>query len=222
MYTENDLRLVLRERADERPTLLPPQASDMLHDPNESRGRYSWLVIAAISLTIVAVGAGVVVVRAREGGGHAAGPNTSAAASAPRVPAGAIMVALDLTQRVVRAGGTLDAALVITNTTHSPIDILGCPKTWLSVGLANSQIPFQPVGSLEQCPPYSLAAGSTRFAVKVLASYQFFPDPCTSQSTACHVVPPPLPPGDYVTRVYTQGLPAGTPAPSPVQVVVTG
>ena len=136
-----------------------------------------------------------------------------------------ITIELDRTQ--VTAGTPIHGQAFVTNTTGKPIALDACAADgWLFVGLTNAHVAFEPAVTVPTCPADRLLPGLNRFPITVSTSYQS----CTQSSAqasvqrpACnHSGPPALPPGRYVTKVITLGLPGTTQLPPPIRVTLSG
>ena len=151
----------------------------------------------------------------------------STASTAHRVATSPIKIRITLSETRVRSGTPIKGEAVITNTTFKTITVQTCALDgWLEVGLVNKQITFEPARSLVNClPSVRLSPGPNRFPLTVSTSYQsclqrggqsttYIPS-CTSTGAL-----PALPAGHYRTKVFTYGLPSGTPAALPISVTL--
>ncbi len=147
-------------------------------------------------------------------------PSGSSNAS-PKVP---LSIRILLSQTRVTTGQTIKGFAVITNNTSKSITVEDCALDgWLDVGLANKTIAYNPASPSVAClPTVHLHPGVNGFPIKVSTRFQSCGGtpttvnnpPCTAEGT------PSLPVGRYTTKVVTSGLPASTPAPSPVSVTL--
>jgi hypothetical protein len=133
-----------------------------------------------------------------------------------------IQLVLDRTQ--VTAGTPIRGEARLTNTTGRAITVETCASNgWLSVGLTNAQVSYDPATVGNVCgPTVRLSPGLNRIPIVISSSFlactqtssQATPQlpVCTSQGE------PPLPAGQYLTKIVTTGLPAGTRLPSAIKV----
>jgi hypothetical protein len=159
--------------------------------------------------------------------GLIAGCGTTAPISAPTTRSSsataAVTIQIALTPTHVIAGKPLDGTAIVTNHTSKEIIVNACAQDgWLVVGLINAKIEFDPPNPLIACAPsIRLKAGSNRFPVTIMTTYQMCANspPYAENVPAC--VPsglPPLPAGTYTTKVVTAGLPSDTPQPKSIRV----
>ena len=125
-----------------------------------------------------------------------------------------IQLLLDRTQ--VTAGTPIRGEAMLTNTTGRTITVETCAADgWLSVGLTNheaSSIPLSP--AIACAPTVRLSPGLSRFPITISSDFQS----CTQTSSqATPQLPvctsqgePPLPAGQYLTKIVIAGLPTGT------------
>ena len=150
----------------------------------------------------------------------------SAASTAHRVATPPIKIRITLSETRVRSGTPIKGEAVITNTTFKTITVQTCALDgWLEVGLVNKQITFEPARLLVGCPPsVQLSPGPNRFPLTVSTSYQSCLQrggQSTTYIPSCTPTgPPALPAGHYTTKVFTFGLPSGTPAALPISVTL--
>jgi hypothetical protein len=125
---------------------------------------------------------------------------------------GTVLVDLEqpsLSDTVV-AGGMLPMTVVVSNNTGAPIDLTYCGAEF-AVGLENDEV--DPQLGFNRCLQQSqLAPGVTAFGVQISASYgscvAVGPDdlqPAGMVECLPGGALPPLPPGDYRTRLYPPG-----------------
>jgi hypothetical protein len=135
-----------------------------------------------------------------------------------------LTMALHLDRTRAKVGPSISGVAVLTNHTTRALTSRGCLV--IEVGLANSSIPFDPafVDSLclrtNRFPP-----GARTIKIAVLTTYLSCAQNPLGVSTshpACTATGmPPLPPGQYSTKVVAIGLPPGTALPSTTQVTLS-
>lgn len=135
-----------------------------------------------------------------------------------------IQLVLDRTQ--VTAGTLIRGEVLLTNTTGRTITVGTCAADgWLSVGLTNHEVSYEPLSPLIACAPtVRLSPGLNRFPITISSDFQG----CTRNSSQATPLLPvctsngdaPLPAGQYLTRIVTMGLPAGTRLPSAIKVTL--
>jgi hypothetical protein len=134
---------------------------------------------------------------------------------------------ITLEQTRVAAGRPIKGTAIFTNRSGASILVAACAADgWLNVGIANHDIPYNPVSPEIACPPsVQLASGVTRIPITVMTTFQGCSEsgPGSAQYPPCNPGNqlPPLPAGAYHTVVSTSGLPAGMPAPNVVAVTLT-
>jgi hypothetical protein len=149
--------------------------------------------------------------------------------SPPKSESGSpITIQISLDDSEVMGGTPIKGQAVLNNRGSATVTVKQCAVDgWLVVGLTNKQIQFDPTMPLVACPPsIKLAPGKNRFPVRVVTTYEACLDigdqsvadepPCVSGGGL-----PSLPPGNYKTKVVTYGLPARTPMPRSIRVVLT-
>ena len=142
-------------------------------------------------------------------------------------PPAPVEIRLVLSTTHVAAGTPIRGEALLTNTTGRTITVNACAADgWLYVGLTNSQVSYDPLSLMMACrPTVHLRSGVNRFAIAISTKFQT----CTQRSSeatpqlpAC--IPPktmpPLPVGEYVTKVITSGLPHGTQLPPAIRVTL--
>jgi hypothetical protein len=150
----------------------------------------------------------------------------STSTSTPTLAPVEIQLVLDRTQ--VTAGTPIRGEALLTNTTGRTITVQTCAADgWLSVGLTNQEVSYKPLSPLIACSPtVRLLPGLNRFPITISSVFQG----CTQTSSqATPQLPactsrgaPPLPAGQYLTKIVTTGLPAGTRLPSAIKVTLLG
>jgi hypothetical protein len=157
------------------------------------------------------------------GAGLGLGLGVSESPSATTSP---ITISLTLSQTRVRSGTPISGEVVFTNTSFKAITVQFCTLDgWPQVGLTNKQNPFESTSGLVGCrPSVRLRPGLNRFPVTFSTSYQDCLEPggqsetytprCTANGQ------PALPVGHYMTKIFAFGLPAGTPAATPIRVTL--
>lgn len=161
-----------------------------------------------------------------------ANPIEPAPTTLPPIPtksAGLVPAATSITDRVmltrhtVRAGTTIAGTLIVTNASHSPINLTQTCKPDYAVVIRNRVIHQEPAfttGCSSQ--PFLLHPGTTRFPISVITTYFGCLQPGGSSATPMPKCtahgPPPLPVGIYSTLLYGSG---GLALPEPAPVTVT-
>jgi|ERR1700733_5112541 len=155
-------------------------------------------------------------------------------AGASNRPSPPIKVHITLSEQEVVAGQPISGTVVFTNTTHRPVTVNTCALNgWLAVRLTGNVVDSYPgVGSLlVTCPPsIRLVPGPNRFPVKVITTYGDCIQPQPGGTAPSPIVPyctadksgtasPPLPAGQYSTKLHVVGLDGMTQPPN--RVVVT-
>jgi hypothetical protein len=128
-----------------------------------------------------------------------------------------VRIALSRTDAI--AGESIRGVAIIINSTRNSIPVRSCALDgWLFVGIANKDIPFNPVVAVVACAgSIHLKPGANRFPLSVSTSYQQC-GPSASDTGGQHCTStgmPPLPKGTYHTSVVILGLPPGTANPAP-------
>ncbi|MGD0983260.1 MAG: hypothetical protein ABSA65_05490 [Acidimicrobiales bacterium] len=138
-----------------------------------------------------------------------------------------VEIRLVLSTAQVIAGTPIRGEALLTNTTGRTITVNTCAVDgWLFVGLTNNQVSYDAFRFLVAChPTIHLRPGVNRFAVSISTTFQGCTQTrseATPQLPACipPETPPPLPVGEYTTKVVTFGLPHGTQLPSPIRVTL--
>jgi hypothetical protein len=144
--------------------------------------------------------------------------------STSRAPATPVQIKVNLPQRQVHAGQSIQGTAVITNNTGRPISVPGCPGSWLQVGLTNGKIQFSPaVPDIACAPSIQLAPGPNTFPVTVSTTYQACLGPqgrsMLPMPSCDNGKPPPLPVGTYRIATVAAGLTALDPPPLTVTLV---
>lgn len=137
----------------------------------------------------------------------------------------ALRITLEHTR--VAAGLPIKGTAIFTNRSGASILVATCAADgWVNVGIANHDIPYNPVSIAIACPPsVQLAPGVTRTPITIVTTYQG----CSSSGPGSAELPrcdpgaelPSLPAGTYHTVVVTDGVPAGMPSPNMVTVTLT-
>jgi hypothetical protein len=176
-------------------------------------GRWHHRIVITAAVAVVFVGViGLVVTR------HSTTSSTRAPAPVE------IRLVLDRTR--VTAGTPIRGEALLTNTTGKAITVETCAiNGWLGAGLTNDKISWLPAYSAVGCrPTVQLSPGLNRFPIIIGTVFEM----CTSNSHTSPQDPacvrggtPPLPPGLYVTKMATVGLPAGTQLPPGIKVTLT-
>ena len=132
------------------------------------------------------------------------------ASSANATSKSPISIRVDLEATTAKAGEPILGFAILTNASSKTILVDSCASDgWLFVGLANKNVPYQPIVLTAACTPsVKLRPGANQFAIKVVTTYQ---------ECAMHSAPlctqtgsPALPRGAYRVDVITLGLPKGT------------
>ena len=137
-----------------------------------------------------------------------------------------VTIRVTLADTRVTAGTAIKGEAVLINTTSKTVTVESCAADgWLEVGLVNRQITFEPANPAIACQPsVRLLPGLNRFPFSVLTSYQGCTQAGGSSSTnepLCIATGlPALPAGEYITKVITSGLPAGTRSPRTISVTL--
>lgn len=136
-----------------------------------------------------------------------------------------LTIQIELVGYRVRAGDQIRGKALIDNTTGKKLTVKACAADgWLIVGLTNSHVRFDAVSPGIACKPsVQLKPGLNPFPITISTRYVA----CTERSRPTVQLPlctssrmPPLPPGRYITKLITVGLPAGTQLPSPIRVTL--
>lgn len=121
-----------------------------------------------------------------------------------------ISIRVSLDTSTTRAGHPIHGTAILTNSSSKSILVRTweCDE-WLFEGLANKNVPYQPVVPLASCSPtIKLKPGVNRFPITVSTSYQVCQTRGTPRCTKSGM--PSLPKGTYHIAVITNGLPKGT------------
>jgi hypothetical protein len=155
-------------------------------------------------------------------------PGCGTASAGHSTPAAPVEIHIRLDQTRVVGGTSIRGQAVLTNTTSKSILVQQCAADgWLTVGLMNKSIPFDPAMSLIACPPsIRLHPGTNLFPITVMTTYQECLQPGGQSTTyvppCSHVYGvPPLPAGSYITKLVTAGLPTKTAIPRAIMITVT-
>lgn len=142
------------------------------------------------------------------------------------IGAAPVEMRLVLDRTRVSAGTPIRGEPLLANTTGRVITVKACARDgWLSVGLTDSEVSYNPLNPLIVCPPtIRLSPGLNRFPISISTNFQACTQTssqATEQLPACtsHGMPS-LPPGRYTTEIVTSGLPAGTQLPPAIEVTL--
>jgi hypothetical protein len=129
--------------------------------------------------------------------------------SAAPTEQGRLTVQIHLNKVRLPAGMPLNGYAVLTNNTHKPLPLDGCPSDWLTVGLANASTSFNPAFADDCFGTNELMPGPHRVPISGYTTYSGCGGgdagpPCPSFGA------PLLPLGQYHVKVITMGLPKGT------------
>lgn len=192
------------------------------HSTRGTNGR----LVAAIFLAVGVLGGSIALAAIRRSGG----PTRTSTRSSTSTPAGSqasLQIRLVLDRTTVVAGTTIHGVALLTNTTDHTITVKACAADgWFEVGLSNQRITFGgfPSPAVACAPSVKLVRGVNRVPFEVLTTYlgcTHVKALATSQHPVCEPAGiPPLPPGSYVTKVVTTGLPARSQVPAAVHVTL--
>jgi hypothetical protein len=157
------------------------------------------------------------------GGGKASGPTTTVAgnpirAASTTIPARGVSTRLELQNRTVVSGNSLDGDLVVDNRTSQPVQTPLCGG-W-EVQLTNDRVPVQRIVLFKCGPGPTFPVGVHRFPFTVDARYPCGPRPPAGVDCSGDVAPP-LPPG-YRAVLVQGAMQIPVPAPVTVRVVASG
>ena len=189
--------------------------------------------LASIALTLV----GIVAFAATQPSGREISLSAGTSVTPGTSSTAPVQIRIVLDQTVVTAGTLIHGEALVTNTTGQTVTVHGCPKDqWLFVGLSNAQISFAAGQSAVGCSPSAFAArlppGVTRFPITVRTTYDGCTPPwstgkatpdapaCIPTGTPPRSAAPQLPAGEYLTKAFVTGLPAGSQDPPPIQVTL--
>jgi hypothetical protein len=118
-----------------------------------------------------------------------------------------VLIDLHVVETTVTAGGELNALVTVSNATGEPIDIGFCGWPF-AVGLSNDEVDQQ-MGFDDCLQEGQIVPGLSSFEVTLRGSYlgcSGGSEPLPAGAVAClaepNLGPPPLPAGEYRTRVY--------------------
>jgi hypothetical protein len=137
-----------------------------------------------------------------------------------------VSVRLRLSMTHQHAGRPIAGTAYIWDNTSRPYVVNSCASDgWLFIGLEHGDISFDPAVATGACgPTVHLKPGLNRFPIEVQTTYSSCAraqngvtrdhPPCTTH------VAPPLPPGNYATKLVVLGLPRETLMPHAISVVL--
>jgi hypothetical protein len=125
---------------------------------------------------------------------------------------GSSIAEIELDQTTAPANGEpISGTLFVDNETGAPIVISDACNGWHAVGLANDQVHFDPAWTQVACASDNLPLGVTAIPISVSTTYiscaMRGPEPSMPACVGpAHDHAPPLPPGEYTTKVVFRGL----------------